>query len=107
MNIFVIRKICCTKNAFISFLVTFHIFSIIQILDNGQMYRLVPSLEGGLFLVDSTAMRPLPITADSLLASSFQLADNSLLVGAQENDLIAVDPETGKVRKKRPFFCSN
>lgn len=54
----------------------------VELNSQGKLVRLIPSLDGGLYKFDGEAIEPIPITADSLLHSSFQAADDLLITGA-------------------------
>jgi translation initiation factor 2-alpha kinase 3 len=64
----------------------------VELNSQGKIVRLIPSLDGGLYKFDGEAIEPIPITADSLLHSSFRAADDLLITGLhlelQNNQLV-------------------
>ncbi len=72
---------------------------------DGRTYRIVPSLEGELYMLDTggegseagSSLRALPVTAESLFSAGFQLANDALIVGSKEQSVYSIDPLTGKV----------
>lgn len=53
----------------------------VELNSNGKLVRLIPSLDGGLYKFDGDSIEPIPISADSLLHSSFRAADDLLITG--------------------------
>ena len=65
--------------------------------EEGKTVRLIPSLHGGLFKFDGDTVEAVPFNADTLLKSSFRLAENTVLVGGKETHFTGLDIETGNV----------
>lgn len=68
-----------------------------QITNGGLKKRLVPSLDGSLYQVDSSGIEAVPITADFLLSSSFKFSEDLTAVGGKEVETYGIDLTTGKV----------
>lgn len=52
-----------------------------QLTNNGQWVRMIPSLSGGLYKFDGDSIVPVPVTADSLLSSSYRYSDDLVIAG--------------------------
>lgn len=53
----------------------------VELNSHGKLVRLIPSLDGGLYKFDGEGIEPIPISADSLLHSSYRAADDLLITG--------------------------
>jgi translation initiation factor 2-alpha kinase 3 len=53
----------------------------VELNSHGKLVRLIPSLDGGLYKFDGEGIEPIPISADSLLHSSYHAADDLLITG--------------------------
>lgn len=53
----------------------------LQLTNNGQWIRIIPSLSGSLYKFDGKTIDPIPIDADSLLKSSFLYSDDLVIAG--------------------------
>lgn len=53
----------------------------VELKSHGKVVRLIPSLDGGLYKFDGEIIEPIPISAESLLHSSYQAADDLLITG--------------------------
>lgn len=42
---------------------------------------MIPSLSGGLYKFDGESIEPVPVTADSLLSSSYRYSDDLVMAG--------------------------
>jgi len=60
--------------------------------------RLIPSLAGGLYKFDGEAVEPVPLSAETLLRSSFKFADDTVITGGKESRTYGVEVETGNIR---------
>lgn len=69
----------------------------IQMTRDGVPVRLIPSLDGGLYQYDGESIEAIPLTADSLLSSSFKLADDTTMVGGKDLHTYGINPYTGQV----------
>lgn len=56
----------------------------LQLNDNGQWVRLIPSLNGGLYKFDGENLETLPITTDQLLHSSYRYSNDLIFSGGKE-----------------------
>lgn len=56
----------------------------LQLNDNGQWVRLIPSLNGGLYKFDGENLETVPITTDQLLHSSYRYSNDLVFSGAKE-----------------------
>lgn len=72
----------------------------LELTNNGNMVRLIPSLSGGLYKFDGESLEVIPITADELLKSSFKFSDDLVISGGKETRSYGVSSRTGQVRKK-------
>ncbi|KAL5016923.1 hypothetical protein ScPMuIL_006512 [Solemya velum] len=65
---------------------------------NGVPVRFIPSLDGGLYQYDGENIEAVPLTADSLLSSSFKLADDTMMVGGKDLHTYGINPYTGQIQ---------
>jgi eukaryotic translation initiation factor 2-alpha kinase 3 len=65
---------------------------------DGAKIQLIPSLDGSLFSFDGEKIEPLPVSADTLLSSSFKVSEDSVITGGKETRIYGLDVQTGKVR---------
>eukprot|EP00095_Tigriopus_kingsejongensis_P010151 maker-scaffold575_size133042-snap-gene-0.27 protein:Tk10151 transcript:maker-scaffold575_size133042-snap-gene-0.27-mRNA-1 annotation:"eukaryotic translation initiation factor 2-alpha kinase isoform x1" len=73
-----------------------------ELTNSGQFVKLIPSLGGGLYKFDGQVLEAVPLSAESLLRSSFKFADNTVITGGKESRRYGVDMDTGRVR----YECS-
>ncbi|XP_062519888.1 eukaryotic translation initiation factor 2-alpha kinase-like [Corticium candelabrum] len=64
--------------------------------------KLIPSLDGNIYHWKGNELKLLPVTADGLLSSPFQLPDGSLLVGSKEIMIARVNADSGEI----VYLCS-
>lgn len=74
----------------------------VELNSHGKLVRLIPSLDGGLYKFDGEGIEPIPISADSLLHSSYHEADDLLITGGKEVRTYGVDVHTGHLQ----YMCS-
>lgn len=55
----------------------------LQLNNNGQWVRLIPSLNGGLYKFDGDTLESLPVSVDQLLYSSFRYSDDLVFSGGK------------------------
>lgn len=55
----------------------------LQLTNNGQWMRIIPSLTGSLYKFNGDTIDEIPITADSLLTASFRYLDGLVIAGIQ------------------------
>ncbi|XP_038046904.1 eukaryotic translation initiation factor 2-alpha kinase 3-like [Patiria miniata] len=60
-------------------------------------YKVIPSLDGGLFRWDGQSVEPVPLSADMLLSSSFKLSDDAVMVGGKETSTYGINAGTGQI----------
>ncbi|XP_022098322.1 eukaryotic translation initiation factor 2-alpha kinase 3-like [Acanthaster planci] len=60
-------------------------------------YKVIPSLDGGLFRWDGQNVEPVPLSADMLLSSSFKLSDDAVMVGGKETSTYGINAGTGQI----------
>lgn len=53
----------------------------LELTNNGQWVRMIPSLSGALYKFDGEMVEPIPINADNLLSSSFKFSDDLVISG--------------------------
>lgn len=74
----------------------------LEFVKDGKKYRLIPSLEGQLYMLEigghDNGLRALPITADALFSNTFHLSSDSLLVGGKDQRVFGFNPFSGEVK---------
>lgn len=53
----------------------------VELTNNAQFVKLIPSLTGGIYKFDGHYVEPVPMTAEALLKASFKFADNTVMTG--------------------------
>lgn len=53
----------------------------LQLTNNGQWVRIIPSLNGMLYKFDGNTVDPISVTAESLLKSSFKYSEDLVIAG--------------------------
>ncbi|XP_076368926.1 pancreatic eIF-2alpha kinase [Tachypleus tridentatus] len=74
----------------------------LELSSQGKWIRLIPSLDGSLYKFDGKTVEPVPVTAETLLKSSYKLADDILITGGKEIRSYGIDLRTGKMR----YICT-
>lgn len=69
----------------------------LELTNNGQFVRMIPSLSGGLYQFDGEHIEGIPITADNLLNSSFKFSDDLVISGGKETRSYGVSTKTGQI----------
>lgn len=69
----------------------------LELTNNGQFVRMIPSLSGGLYKFNGDSVEAIPITADNLLKSSFLYSDDLVISGGRESKTYGVEVSTGKI----------
>ena len=64
---------------------------------NGKKMRLIPSLDGALYQYDGEKVEAIPMSAETLLSSTYRLSDDSMVVGSKDIKNFGIDITTGKV----------
>ncbi|KAH8278465.1 hypothetical protein KR018_003841 [Drosophila ironensis] len=69
----------------------------LELTNNGQFVRMIPSLSGGIYKFDGDSIDPIPITADHLLSSSAKFSDDLVISGGKETRTYGVSVRTGQL----------
>ncbi|BET01789.1 eukaryotic translation initiation factor [Nesidiocoris tenuis] len=69
----------------------------LELSNNGQWVRMIPSLSGGLYKMNGKSVEAVPITAETLLKSSFMYSNEIVISGGMETRTYGVDSATGKI----------
>ena len=64
---------------------------------DGVPTRYIPSLDGGLYRYDGESIEAVPMTAETLLSSSFKMADDTVMIGGKDLLTYGINPQTGQV----------
>ncbi|XP_057656757.1 eukaryotic translation initiation factor 2-alpha kinase [Diorhabda carinulata] len=67
----------------------------LELNNNGEWIRMIPSLTGTLYKFDGTTLDPIPITAEELLKSSFKYSDDLVIAGGIDVSTYGVGFRTG------------
>ncbi|XP_067656934.1 eukaryotic translation initiation factor 2-alpha kinase 3-like [Haliotis asinina] len=73
-----------------------------EVMREGVRTRLIPSLDGGLYQYDGDSIEAVPMTAETLLSSSFRLSDNTMMIGGKDIRTYGLDATTGQIR----YLCT-
>ena len=68
-----------------------------KIVGTDGSYKVIPSLDGGLYRWDGHNVEPVPINADTLMSSSFKLSSDAMMVGGKETSTYGINAGTGQV----------
>ncbi|KAI8793692.1 eukaryotic translation initiation factor 2-alpha kinase 3 isoform X2 [Biomphalaria glabrata] len=74
-----------------------------EMFSKGKKLRLIPSLDGALYQFDGEKVEAVPMSAESLLSSTYRLSDDSMIVGSKELRNFGVDIHSGEIQ----FSCSS
>ena len=74
----------------------------LELTNNAKWVKLIPSLAGGLYKFDGESVEAVPLSAETLLKSSFKFADNTIITGGKESRTYGIEMQTGKIR----YECS-
>ncbi|EDV47885.1 eukaryotic translation initiation factor 2-alpha kinase isoform X1 [Drosophila erecta] len=69
----------------------------LELTNNGQFVRMIPSLSGGIYKFDGDSIDPIPITAEHLLSSSAKFSDDLVISGGKETRSYGVSVRTGQL----------
>ncbi|XP_053969793.1 eukaryotic translation initiation factor 2-alpha kinase [Anastrepha ludens] len=69
----------------------------LELTNNGQFVRMIPSLSGGIYKFDGESIDPIPITTENLLSSSAKFSDDLVISGGKETRTYGVSVRTGKL----------
>lgn len=59
--------------------------------------RLIPSLDGALYQFDGDKVEAIPLSAETLLSTTYRLGDDSMIVGSKDLRNFGVNLHTGEV----------
>lgn len=80
----------------------------LELSNNGQWIRIIPSLSGSLYKFNGITVDPIPISADSLLTSSFRYLDDLAVAGGREVRTYGLVLNTGQILYECSFVgCQN
>lgn len=74
----------------------------LELTNNAKWVKLIPSLAGGLYKFDGESVEAVPLSAETLLKTSFKFADNTIITGGKESRTYGIEMQTGKIR----YECS-
>lgn len=74
----------------------------LEITRNGMKTRLIPSLDGGLYQYDGDSIEAIPLTAETLLSSSFKMTEDITMIGGKDIVSYGIDPLSGQLK----YTCS-
>lgn len=69
----------------------------LELTNNGQWVRLIPSLNGILYKFDGETIDPIPVTIDTLLSSSHKFSDDLVISGGKETRSYGISVRTGEI----------
>lgn len=58
----------------------------LELTNNGQWVRMIPSLSGSIYKFDGETVEPIPISAEHLLSSSYKYSDDLVISGMVNTD---------------------
>ncbi|KAK9890482.1 hypothetical protein WA026_010563 [Henosepilachna vigintioctopunctata] len=80
----------------------------LELTNNGQWIRIIPSLSGTLYKFDGNTVDPISVSAESLLKSSFKYSDDLVMAGSIEVRTYGVGFRSGSVFYEcSPLKCNN
>ncbi|GFS15480.1 eukaryotic translation initiation factor 2-alpha kinase [Elysia marginata] len=68
-----------------------------EMVRNGKKMRLIPSLDGALYQYDGEKVEAIPMSAETLLSSTYRLSDDSMVVGSKDIKNFGVDIKSGQL----------
>ncbi|XP_052102279.1 eukaryotic translation initiation factor 2-alpha kinase 3-like isoform X1 [Mytilus californianus] len=74
----------------------------LEITRNGMKTRLIPSLDGGLYQFDGESIEAVPLSAETLLSSSFKMTEDITMIGGKDLLSYGLDPLSGQLK----YTCS-
>lgn len=69
----------------------------LELTNNGQVVRIIPSLSGSLYQLTGRTVEAIPITAENLLWLSYKFSDDLVISGGKDTRSYGVSAKTGKV----------
>lgn len=74
----------------------------LELTNQAKWVRLIPSLAGGLYKFDGETVEAVPLSAETLLRSSFKFADNTVITGGKESRTYGIEMDSGRIK----YECS-
>ncbi|XP_012935928.1 eukaryotic translation initiation factor 2-alpha kinase [Aplysia californica] len=74
-----------------------------EVIRNGKKMRLIPSLDGALYQFDGDKVEAIPMSAETLLSSTYRVSDDSMVVGSKDIRNYGIDFKTGEIQ----FMCGS
>eukprot|EP00057_Strongylocentrotus_purpuratus_P033626 XP_792135.3 PREDICTED: eukaryotic translation initiation factor 2-alpha kinase 3 isoform X1 [Strongylocentrotus purpuratus] len=68
-----------------------------EIMGPEGLYKVIPSLNGGLFKWDGETLEAVPLTAETLLSTSYRLNEETMMVGGKEINTFGINARTGEL----------
>ncbi|XP_064118578.1 eukaryotic translation initiation factor 2-alpha kinase 3-like [Macrobrachium nipponense] len=69
----------------------------LEVTSRGEWVRLIPSLDGGIYRCDGDVVEALPVTAETLLHSSFKFNSDTIFTGGKSTEVWGMALDTGKL----------
>ncbi|RZF38282.1 hypothetical protein LSTR_LSTR009005 [Laodelphax striatellus] len=69
----------------------------LELTNNGQWVRMIPSLAGGLYKFNGEYIEAIPVNAEHLLKASFRYSDDLVISGGKESRTYGVEVDSGRV----------
>ena len=70
----------------------------LELTNNAKWVKLIPSLGGGLYKFDGETIEAVPLSAETLLKTSFKFADNTIFTGGKESRTYGIEMDSGRIR---------
>ncbi|XP_042890006.1 eukaryotic translation initiation factor 2-alpha kinase 3-like isoform X2 [Penaeus japonicus] len=67
----------------------------LEVTSRGEWVRLIPSLDGGIYRFDGDGVEALPVTAETLLHSSFKFNTDTVFTGGKSTEIWGMSANTG------------
>lgn len=67
----------------------------LEVTSRGEWVRLIPSLDGGIYRFDGDGVEALPVTAETLLHSSFKFNTDTVFTGGKSTEVWGMSANTG------------
>ncbi|XP_045613966.2 eukaryotic translation initiation factor 2-alpha kinase [Procambarus clarkii] len=75
----------------------------LEVTSRGEWVRLIPSLDGGIFRFDGEGVEALPVTADTLLHSSFKFNAETIFTGGRDSEVWGIAAGSGQIA----YICNS
>ncbi|XP_023237142.1 eukaryotic translation initiation factor 2-alpha kinase-like [Centruroides sculpturatus] len=74
----------------------------LELYNNGDIVRMIPSLDGNLYVFNGETIEPVPVLPETLLQHSYKFGDNNVITGGKETSSYGINPQTGQIR----YMCN-